>query len=238
MAIPSPIYWIQEERLDQEFPNTDAALEEPNGLLAAGGDLSPERLLSAYRQGIFPWFSDNQPILWWSPNPRSVLYPDSLKISRSLRKTVRREPFVVTVDRAFADVIRGCAEPRRGDPGTWVTQTMIDAYETLHDHGFAHSIECWSGDDLVGGLYGIAVGRVFFGESMFSRATDASKVAMVNLVSRLRESGYELIDCQVHNPHLESLGATTIERAEFDALLARYCEYAPQSCAWTAEIIA
>jgi leucyl/phenylalanyl-tRNA--protein transferase len=232
MAIPAPVYWIQEERLDQQFPGTTAALTEPNGLLAAGGDLSPERLLGAYRQGIFPWFSENQPILWWAPNPRSILYPDGLKISRSLRKTIRREPFAVTVDHAFADVIRACAEPRRGEPGTWVTQTMIDAYETLHEHGYAHSVECWSDNNLVGGLYGIALGRVFFGESMFSRATDASKIAMVNLAAWLCEWGYELVDCQVHNPHLESLGATTIDRAEFDALLTRYCTQTPVNSAW------
>lgn len=229
------MYWLQQERIEDAFPNTTSALDEPNGLLAAGGDLSPERLLLAYRNGIFPWFSDGQPILWWAPDPRSVLYPEHLKVSRSLRKTLKRQPYIVTIDRDFDAVIRGCAAPRRDHLGTWVTNSMIDAYTTLHRHGYAHSIECWLRDRLVGGLYGIAIGQVFFGESMFSRENDASKVAMATLVSRLHGWGYQLIDCQVHNPHLASLGAETIDRNDFNATLAELCQLTPSPQAWVTE---
>ncbi|MFT4564042.1 MAG: leucyl/phenylalanyl-tRNA--protein transferase [Gammaproteobacteria bacterium] len=231
----TPLYWVRDERFADQFPATEHALEEPNGLLAAGGDLSVGRILEAYKQGIFPWFSDGQPILWWAPDPRSILHPDGLKVSRSLRKTLKREPFVVTFDEAFGEVIRGCAAPRRDAAGTWVTQSMIDAYEALHRHGHAHSIECWLAEELVGGLYGLAIGKVFFGESMFSRVTDSSKVAMVNLVARLNEWGYQLIDCQVHNPHLVSLGAKTISRSEFDRMLAEHCAAEPSALAWQKE---
>lgn len=226
------LYWVRSNRLADDFPATDEALDEPDGLLAAGGDLSPERLLDAYRRGIFPWFSDGQPILWWAPDPRSVLFPERLKISRSLAKTLRRRPFHVTFDTAFAQVMRGCAAPRRGEPGTWITDTMLDAYTDLHRAGYAHSIECWSAGCLVGGLYGVAIGCVFFGESMFSKATDASKVALANLIDRLIPWGYRLIDCQIHNPHLESLGAERIPRAAFNALLGEHCRKAPRADAW------
>lgn len=226
------LYWVRSNRLADDFPATDEALDEPDGLLAAGGDLSPERLLDAYRRGIFPWFSDGQPILWWAPDPRSVLFPERLKISRSLAKTLRRRPFHVTFDTAFAQVMRGCAAPRRGEPGTWITDTMLDAYTDLHRAGYAHSIECWSAGRLVGGLYGVAIGCVFFGESMFSKATDASKVALANLIDRLLPWGYRLIDCQIHNPHLESLGAERIPRAAFNALLGEHCRQVPRADAW------
>lgn len=228
----NPLYWVQAKRLADEFPDTAEALVEPDGLLAAGGDLTPERLLIAYRSGIFPWFSDGQPILWWAPDPRSVLYPDDLKISRSLRKTLKRESFVVTIDRAFDAVIRGCAAPRGGHAGTWITASMIDAYETLHRHGYAHSVECWTNGELVGGLYGVAIGRVFFGESMFSRVSDASKIAMVNLSRRLSQWDYRLIDCQLHNPHLTSLGAVTIPREDFNSMLAALCAVDASADAW------
>ncbi len=227
-----PVYWVQANRLSDEFPDTVEALDEPDGLLAAGGDLTPERLLVAYRSGIFPWYSDGQPILWWAPDPRSILYPEGLKISRSLRKTLKRQPFTLTIDRAFEAVIRACAAPRRDQPGTWITDSMIEAYGTLHRQGHAHSIECWETDELVGGLYGVAIGRVFFGESMFSRVTDASKVAIVTLGRQLSQWDYRLVDCQVHNPHLASLGAETVRRDDFNAMLKDLCAAAPSPRAW------
>lgn len=230
----SPLYWVQANRLADGFPDTVEALAEPDGLLAAGGDLAPERLVMAYRSGIFPWYSAGQPILWWAPDPRSIVYPHALKISRSLRKTLKREQFAVTIDQAFEAVIRACAAPRGDHTGTWITDSMIDAYGVLHRRGLAHSIECWAMDELVGGLYGIAIGRVFFGESMFSRMTDASKVAMVTLAAKLAHWDYELIDCQVHNPHLASLGAITIRRDEFNALLHKLCAAPPSPGAWGA----
>ncbi len=232
------LYWVRSNRLADDFPDTDEALAEPDGLLAAGGDLSPDRVLDAYRRGIFPWFSDGQPILWWAPDPRSVLFPERLKISRSLAKTLRKRPFHVTFDTAFADVMRGCAAPRRGEPGTWITAAMLDAYTGLHRAGYAHSIECWLGGHLVGGLYGVAIGCVFFGESMFSTVTDASKVALANLTERLLQWGYRLIDCQIHNPHLESLGAERIPRATFNALLREHCDETPHADAWQHGVIA
>jgi len=178
--------------------------------------LTPERLLLAYRQGIFPWYSDDTPILWWSPNPRLVLFPPELKISHSLQRVIRKNPFRVTFNRAFGEVIRSCAEvPRREGEGTWITQEMIDAYCLLHRLGFAHSVESWQQGELVGGLYGVAIGRVFFGESMFTRKTDASKVAFVHLVRVLQRKGYEIIDCQVSTNHLKSLGAREIPRDLF-----------------------
>jgi len=231
-----PLFWVQANRMADDFPDTEEALQEPDGLLAAGGDLSPERLLSAYRNGIFPWFSAGQPILWWAPDPRSVLFPDRLKISRSLAKTLRRNRFEVSVDTAFSAVMHGCAEPRRDQPGTWITDTMLEAYTTLHRHGYAHSIECWHDGVLAGGLYGVAIGRVFFGESMFTRERDASKVALVALVERLRAWDFRLIDCQIHNPHLASLGAEVIPRTDFNRLLGDYCAAAPQPEAWAARV--
>lgn len=201
------------------FPDTDSALHDPNGLLAVGGDLTPEWLLAAYRRGIFPWFSDDQPILWWSPSPRCIVKPSAVTFSRSLRKVIRRERFAVTFDQAFEQVLDGCAAPRAAETGTWITEDMREAYLEMHQRGHAHSVEVWLDGVLVGGLYGMAVGRVFFGESMFHRATDASKVAFAYLVRQVSAWGGQLIDCQVSNPHLISLGAEEVSRAAFEALL-------------------
>lgn len=202
------------------FPDPDAALDEPNGLLAFGGDLRPERLLAAYQLGIFPWYQEPQPILWWSPDPRAVLLPESVHISRSLRKLLRRAPYQITLDTAFDAVVSGCAEPTNGRPETWITPAIQHAFRTLHQLGYAHSVEVWSDGELVGGLYGMALGRVFFGESMFSRCDSASKVALVYLCGQLRRWGFSLIDCQVGNDHTYAMGATDIDRAEFRRLLA------------------
>ena len=200
---------------DEPFPPVDRALRDPNGLLAAGGDLSPERLLDAYARGIFPWFGDDDPLLWWSPDPRMVLITDDLRISRSLRRVLRSGRFQVTMDTAFAAVMAGCAEPRREQDGTWITRDMTEAYARLAALGFAHSVEAWSDGTLAGGLYGVAIGRMFFGESMFSRASDASKVALVHLVRQLQRWGLPMIDCQMSTPHLASLGARDVARADF-----------------------
>jgi len=197
------------------FPDPAAAETDPDGLLAVGGDLSPQRLVNAYRQGIFPWYSRGQPILWWSPDPRMVLFPEALHVSRSLRKELRQERFKITFDQAFDAVIRGCAAPRHPGEGTWLTPEMVAAYRALHEQGIAHSAEAWLEDQLVGGLYGIQQGSLFFGESMFSRVTNASKSAFVHLVRSLQALGCPLIDCQVYTPHLESLGATLIPRTRF-----------------------
>lgn len=197
------------------FPPVREALDDPNGLLAFGGDLRPGRLLAAYRLGIFPWYNE-PPILWWSPDPRAVLFPDQIHISRSLRKTLRRGGFEVTMDRAFANVIAGCADR----DSTWISHEMRRAYVQMHDLGHAHSVEVWQDDYLVGGLYGMAVGRVFFGESMFSRATDASKIALVHLCGQLQQWKFRVIDCQVGNDHTRSLGAIEIDRNDFSRLLA------------------
>ncbi|MDD3448788.1 MAG: leucyl/phenylalanyl-tRNA--protein transferase [Gammaproteobacteria bacterium] len=198
-----------------EFPDPELALREPDGLLAAGGDLGPERLLAAYREGIFPWFSDGQPILWWSPDPRAVLFPGQIRIARSLRKTLKSHRYRASMDTDFAAVIAACAEPRPGQEGTWITAAMRDAYLRLHQLGVAHSVEVWEDGSLVGGLYGVAIGRVFFGESMFTRARDASKVALVHLAGQLRDWGFPLIDCQQTTGHLLSMGAVEIPRREF-----------------------
>ena len=217
-------FWLEPDSDPAKFPDPAYALEEPNGLLAAGGDLSPARLLNAYRQGIFPWYSDGQPILWWSPNPRAVLYPDQLRISRSLHKRLHKRPFLVTLDTAFSAVIEACSEPRSGTDGTWITEEMKQAYLELHRIGFAHSIECWEEDELVGGLYGVSMGKVFFGESMFSRRTDASKIGFAHLVEQLKKWDFGLIDCQIQSAHLTSLGAEDISRDEFLELLDIWCE--------------
>ena len=200
---------------DEPFPPVDRALRDPNGLLAAGGDLSPERLLDAYARGIFPWFGDDDPLLWWSPDPRMVLITDDLRISRSLRRVLRSGRFQVTMDTAFAEVMAGCAEPRAEQDGTWITRDMTEAYARLAALGFAHSVEAWSDGTLAGGLYGVAIGRMFFGESMFSRVSDASKVALVHLVRQLQRWGLPMIDCQMSTPHLASLGARDVARADF-----------------------
>ncbi|TCD18135.1 leucyl/phenylalanyl-tRNA--protein transferase [Pseudomonas sp. IC_126] len=221
--------WLQRD--DLSFPPLEKALREPNGLLAAGGDLSLERLLAAYRHGCFPWYQDGQPVLWWSPNPRTVLYPEELHISRSLRKKLRQGPFSVTFDRAFREVIEGCAAPRSYADGTWITTTMQNAYVRLHQLGIAHSVEVWQDQQLVGGLYGLAMGRLFFGESMFSRATDASKIGFVTLVERLQDWGFKMIDCQMPTQHLASFGARSISREAFAETLAEYLDE-PSSARW------
>lgn len=201
---------------DAAFPPLDAALREPNGLLAAGADLSPARLIDAYRRGIYPWSSEGQPLLWWSPDPRMVLHVDEFRASRSLAKRLRRGEFDVRCDTAFDAVIEACARaPREGQQGTWITRDMIDAYSRLHGLGYTHSVEAWQDGDLVGGLYGLALGNVFFGESMFARATDASKVCLAALVAFLQQRGGRLIDCQQETAHLASMGARPIARATF-----------------------
>lgn len=216
----------------QPFPDVAQALVEPNGLLALGGCLSPQRLENAYRHGIFPWFSAGEPILWWSPDPRWVLAPAAVKISRSLGKRLKRHAFRFSFDQAFAQVVKACAAPREGAGGTWITREMRQAYLRLHEMGLAHSFETWQGERLTGGLYGVAIGRVFFGESMFYRVTDASKVAFVLGCERLRDWGYELIDCQMHTRHLESLGARGIARAELVGRLRALCDLPVADDAW------
>ena len=208
------------------FPDVELALTEPDGLLAVGGDLSIERLTAAYQQGIFPWYSEGQPILWWSPDPRMVLEPKDIKVSRSLAKTMRKKKFEVTLDQNFKDVITACSESRleKGEvqDDTWILDEMIEAYVQLHEQGFAHSVECRLDGKLVGGLYGIAIGNVFFGESMFSRVSDASKIAFVTLAKQLEQWDFKLIDCQVYTSHLESLGANMITRNEFIGLVKQH----------------
>ena len=204
--------WIETPR---DFPPVTAALTEPNGLLCAGADLAPETIIAAYSRGIFPWFSDGQPILWWSPDPRMVLMPGEFKRSKSLVRTVNRGVFEIRIDTAFAEVIAACSEPRQLGGGTWIVPEMRAAYARLHALGIAHSIESWRDGKLVGGLYGLAMGRMFFGESMFARETDASKVALVALVEKLRRDGFELIDCQQETRHLASFGARPIARQDF-----------------------
>ena len=210
----------------------ELALRHPNGLLAAGADLSIDRLLSAYRHGIFPWFSEGDPLLWWSPDPRMVLPTDELKVSRSLAKSIRNRGFEVRVDTAFAAVLEGCAGPRRDQPGTWLGPEMREAYLRLHQLGYAHSFETWRDGSLQGGLYGMAIGRMFFGESMFSRSTDASKVALAALVGELRERGFPLIDCQMNTSHLTSLGAREIRRADFLRAVSALVNYAEPPGTW------
>ena len=219
------IPWLRLSDPPDAFPPVDEALEDPDGLLCAGGDLSPERLLAAYRRGIFPWYAEGQPILWWSPDPRMVLFPDELRVTRSLRKSLRNRGYRVTFDQAFAEVVAQCADSgTRASEGTWISPDMHRAYVELHALGHARSVEVWHGGKLVGGLYGIEIGRVFFGESMFSAMTDASKVALYHQVGALRERGVELIDCQVASDHLFSLGARLIPRDDFIARIERACQ--------------
>lgn len=201
------------------FPSLENALNEPNGLLAAGGDLSPQRLLEAYSKGIFPWFNEGEPILWWSPDPRMVLFPNELKISRSLRRTLKKDHYQIRADSSFSQVMHACASPRKGQAGTWIHPEMIAAYTALHEMGLAHCVETWMDGELVGGLYGVALGKVFFGESMFSRVPDASKIAFAHLVKQLQCQEFGLIDCQVKTSHLASLGAREISRQEFSQKL-------------------
>ena len=225
--------WLGDHQDPQWFPPLDQALHEPPGLLAAGGDLSPARLLAAYERGIFPWYSDGQPILWWSPDPRMVLFPQEFKVSRSLAKSLRNGPYATRLDHDFAATIRGCAAPRASGPDTWLNAQMIASYERLHTQGYAHSIETYHGAALVGGLYGIQLGQIFFGESMFSRERDASKVALARLVQESAVRNIRLIDCQVASGHLASLGAREVSRVEFAALLRRHARRRP-SGSWRA----
>jgi len=214
----SPIAWLE---LDDDFPPASDALSEPNGLLAAGADLSAERLIHAYKSGIFPWYSDDQPILWWSPNPRCVVFPEHIHVSKSLKKHIRKHRPQLTFNQAFDQVIHYCSRPTT-EEGTWITDEMMAAYTQLHHMGVAHSVEVWQNDNLIGGLYGLAIGKCFFGESMFSLASNASKVALTGLTKQLKQWGYKLIDCQVESPHLLSMGANCIPRHEFLAILERY----------------
>ena len=202
-------------RLTERLAFPSPELAEAEGLLAVGGDLSPHRLLLAYSLGIFPWFNEGEPLLWWSPDPRCVLFPEELKVSRSLGKLLRRNPFRITSNRAFAQVINSCAGLRQQEVGTWITDEMRAAYCHLHEAGYVHSVEAWLDDELVGGLYGVCLGRCFFGESMFFRVANASKVAFVTLVRHLREQGFTLVDCQLPSAHLASFGARSLPRSEF-----------------------
>ncbi len=219
-----------------EFPETSQALSSPNGLLAAGGELSPEWLLKAYSKGIFPWFSEGEPILWWSPSPRTILYLDQLHVSKSLQKALKRSQADNTIhirfDSAFEDTVKACAKPRPNQPdsGTWINEEMLEAYTQLHHLGYAHSVEIWENEVLVGGLYGIALGKLFFGESMFSLKTNGSKFALFYLVEQLKEWQYTAIDCQVHNDHLASLGAIEVPREEFEGLIDQHVSSTP--CHW------
>jgi leucyl/phenylalanyl-tRNA---protein transferase len=223
------IPWLTPET---PFPPLGTALTHPNGLLAAGGDLSPQRLIEAYRCGIFPWFNEGDPILWWSPDPRMVLFPPELKISRSLRKRLKKANYTIRADSAFNQVVQACAASRKGRPGTWIHGEMIAAYTALHEMGLAHSIETWIEGELVGGLYGVAQGKMFFGESMFSRTTDASKVAFVHLVRHLERRGFKMIDCQMKTAHLASFGAREISRQEFSLKLKELVNYPERVDKW------
>jgi leucyl/phenylalanyl-tRNA---protein transferase len=231
------VAWLTESDAANSFPDVENALSEPDGLLAAGGDLSSARLLSAYSRGIFPWYEEGQPILWWSPDPRCVLWPAELHISRRLRQQLRNSGAELTFNQAFGDVVRQCARKRRSQQGTWITPDMTQAYEVLHDDGWAHSVEIWDEGELVGGLYGICIGKAFFGESMFSRKPNTSKMAMLGLASHMLSSGLELIDCQVVSRHLVALGARLIPRADFSAFLDRVCNPQKQHESWPGEPI-
>lgn len=228
----SGLPWLDPYNDAQPFPHPEQALDEPDGLLAVGGSLAPRRLLQAYRRGIFPWYSAGQPILWWSPNPRTVLLPEHIRISRSLGKTIRKGLYSLTMDAAFDTVLLRCSEPRRGEPGTWLTPEMQRAYRRLYQLGYAHSVETWHAGKLVGGLYGVAIGRVFYGESMFSRMNDASKVALVGLARQLQRWDFPLIDCQLRTPHLLSMGAMDIPRRTFLELLDRCCPLPGRTGVW------
>ena len=215
------------------FPPVEHALDEPNGLLAAGGGLGVRRLLDAYAHGIFPWFSDGDPVLWWCPDPRMVLDTDGVHVSRSLCRRLRRKDYSITFDRAFADVLTACAAPRRGESGTWLVPSMMRAYQRLHEEGAAHSIEVWMDGELAGGLYGVALGRMFFGESMFSRRTDGSKIAIVALCAQLARWDVPLIDCQMRTEHLARLGAVEISRRRFARTVDQLVRQPPIHVPWT-----
>ncbi len=221
---------------DDPFPDPASALRQPNGLLAAGADLSVDRLLDAYRHGIFPWFSEEEPILWWSPDPRMVLFPGELRVTRSLEKTLRNRDYEIRTDTAFRSVMRACAAPREGASGTWITNQMVAAYCHLHDAGWAHSVETWIDGELAGGLYGVKIGRMMFGESMFTRVRDASKIALVHLVRHAQDLGFDLVDCQMATEHLASLGAREIPRPEFSARVTELVHSMPSPGHWNLRV--
>ncbi|MEW6132916.1 MAG: leucyl/phenylalanyl-tRNA--protein transferase [Pseudomonadota bacterium] len=226
------LHWLQP---DEPFPPVEAALTEPNGLLCAGLDLSPARILDAYRHGIFPWFNPGEPVLWWSPDPRMVLVPGEVKVSRSLKRRMKRGGYEVRVDTSFREVMLACAAPRAGQTGTWIGRPMLEAYGRLHEMGYAHSVETWMDGELAGGLYGMAIGRMFYGESMFSRRTDASKLALVHLCRQLETWGFGLIDCQMETAHLASMGAKPIPRRDFIREMKRLLELEPVPSPWRFE---
>ncbi len=227
------IPWLENS---DPFPPLERALREPSGLLAAGADLSPARLLSAYRSGIFPWYSEGQPLLWWSPDPRMALFPAEFRLPRSLAKRLRRQDYEIRVDTAFETVMRCCAAPRADGAGTWITEDMIAAYCELHRLGHAHSVETWIDGRLAGGLYGIALGRAFYGESMFTRAPDASKIALAQLVRRLQHHQFGIIDCQMNTTHLARFGAREIPRSEFSQRLEELVNYPAAADVWRGNV--
>lgn len=226
------IDWLDEQQ--PVFPSIHQALNDPNGLLAAGGNLTIETLINAYRLGIFPWYEPPDPILWWSPNPRCVLFPDQLHISRSMQKCLKQAPYTISCDTAFIEVMKACAAPRNYTDRTWISDEMINAYHALHEAGFAHSVEVWQQQQLVGGLYGIALDGAFFGESMFSRADNASKFGFIHLVQQLQLASYTLIDCQVSSTHMLSLGAHNISRHDFQLSLQKALAISPTFSPWEA----
>ena len=226
------ITWLSD---NDDFPPVEQALTEPNGLLAAGDSLSTSRLLAAYSRGIFPWYSDQQPVLWWSPDPRMVLFPDEFRIPRSLAKRLRRRDYEIRVDHSFTEVMRGCAMPRSGEAGTWITGDIIAAYSELHRLGHAHSVETWIDGELAGGLYGVSLGRAFYGESMFARVSDASKIAFAHLVRQLLRWQFGMIDCQMNTAHLARFGAREIRRAEFSRKLTELVNYPKPTVSWQFE---
>ena len=231
------IHWISNDDPPQAFPELSKACTEPDGLLAAGGDLSAERLLYAYQHGIFPWYSEGQVVLWWSPDPRCVLALDEFHLSRRLRRELRKSEYQVSFNLAFAEVVSACAASRKSQDGTWITADMAESYNDLHDKGWAHSVEIWHGNNLVGGLYGLAIGRVFFGESMFSRVSQASKIAMLALTEWLLKHDFLLLDCQVVSPHLLTLGAKLISRQSFQDILVEACHPPIRFAEWPSKRI-
>ncbi|MDR0633760.1 MAG: leucyl/phenylalanyl-tRNA--protein transferase [Azoarcus sp.] len=231
---PRAIPWLDDPA---DFPPASSALDDPSGLVAAGGKLSPEWLLAAYRRGIFPWFNEGDPILWWSPDPRLVLFPREIRLHRSLRRVLRQRRFEVRIDTAFPAVVAACAAPRKSGDGTWIVPAMQAAYGKMHELGHAHSVECWREGRLAGGLYGLALGRVFFGESMFSLETNASKIALVHLARLLEVKGFAMIDCQMTTSHLLSLGAREISRTDFCAGLERWASTNETPECWLGEQI-
>ena len=233
-SVAQGLVWLDSADPVDRFPDPEQALPEPNGLLAAGGDLSPARVLAAYRQGIFPWYEDGQPILWWSPDPRAVIPAGRMHISRGLRRLLRSGRYQLSLDQECAGVIEGCTKPRAGRPGTWITRDMHTAYLELHRMGHVHSIEVWEDHVLIGGLYGVALGRVFCGESMFSQRNNASKVAMACLDRILDQAGFELMDCQMYTPHLASLGAQTMSRRRYLEKLRDWSGKPPANPPWPA----